>query len=115
VPRILNRHQYEIERQDSTAALLTITTRWNERYPLQDETDRGVVEARTRLLVTARARARTGGTADVRVVELVAENMVLVADSTAWLQGLMTPMFRQYVDRLVGELKTELLTGVRVY
>lgn len=115
VPRVFNRHQYEIERSDSSTAYLRIQTRWNGRYPLKDEIDRGVSEAMTRLIVMARARARTGGTVDVRVIELEAENMVLVRDSTQWRHGFMTPMFKEYVDRIVDELKTELLTGIRVY
>lgn len=115
VPKIFNRHQYEIERADSSPSYMTIQTRWNGRYPLQDEIDSGVTEAATRLIVTARARARTGGTADVRVVELLAENRVLIGDSTQRRYGFMTPMFREYVDRIAEELKTELLTGVRVY
>lgn len=114
VPKVLSRYQYEIERQDESLSLLTIQTRWNGRYPLEDERAQRVTEAMTRLILTARARARTGGTADVRIVDLTAENRVLMADSTEW-RGLMTPMFKEYVDKLVDELKTDLLTGVRVF
>lgn len=114
VPKIFNRYQYEIERQDESPALLTILTRWTGRYPLEDERAQGVTESLTRLTVTARARARTGGAADVRIVDLTAENQVLMGDSANW-RGLMTPMFKDYVDKLADELKTELLTGVRVY
>lgn len=114
VPKVLSRYQYEVERQDESPALLVIYTRWNGRYPLEDEIARGVTEAMTRLVLTARARARTGGTADVRVVELTVENRVLLRDSTEW-RGLMTPMFKDYADKLADEFKTELLTGVRVY
>lgn len=115
VPRVLNRHQYEIERDDASPTLLTIQTRWNARYPLQDEIDRGVVEARTRLMLTARSRFRTGSAADVRVVELRAENMVLMGDSTAWSHGFTTPMFVAYLDRIADELRTELQAGIRVH
>ena len=115
VPRIFNRYQYEIERSDSSPSYLTVQTRWNGRYPLQDEISAGVSEARTRLVLTARARARSGGTADVRVVELLAQNMVLIGDSTGWREGVMTPMFKAYIDGIADVLKTELLTGVRVY
>ena len=115
VPRVLLRNQFEIERSDSSSAYLVIRSRWNDRYPLEDERDGGVTEARTRVVLTARARARSGGTADVRVVELQAENMVLMGDSTQWRNDFMTPMFRAYIDRIANELKTELLTGIRVY
>ena len=115
VPRVLNRHQYEIARDDASPSLLTIQTRWNARYPLEDEMSRGVVQARTRLTLTARSRLRTGGAADVRVVELLAENMVLLADSTEWRQGFTTPMFQAYLDRIADELRTELRAGIRVY
>ena len=115
VPKVLNQHQYQIERQDGSPSLLTIQSRWNGRYPLEDEIARGVTEAMTRLIITARARARAGGTADVRVLDLVAENRVLMADSAQWTEAFMTPMFREYLDKLVAELKTELLTGIRVY
>ena len=114
VPKVFTRYQYEIERQDESPALLTILTRWNLRYPLEDERAQGVSEAQTRLTLTARARTRSGGTADVRIVDLAAENQVVVGDSTAW-RGLLTPMFKKYVDQLISELKTELLTGIRVY
>lgn len=115
VPRVLNRHQYEIERDDASPSLLTIQTRWNARYPLQDEIERGVVQARTRLTLSARSRLRTGGAADVRVVALLAENMVLLADSTEWSRGFTTPMFEEYLDRIAEELRTELRAGIRVH
>ena len=115
VPRVLNRHQYEIERSDESPSLLTIETRWNPRYPFPDELERGVVQARTRLTLTARARARTGGAADIRVVELLAENMVQIGDSATWQAEFMTPMFAQYLDGIAEELRTELQTGIRVH
>lgn len=115
VPRVLNRHQYEIERDDASPSLLTIQTRWNARYPLRDEIDSGAVQARTRLTLTARSRFRTGGAADVRVIELLAENMVLMGDSTRWRNGFTTPLFEKYLDGIAEELKTELRAGIRVH
>lgn len=115
VPLVLHRYQYEIERDDASSSLLTIQTRWNSRYPFQDEIDSGAVQARTRLILTARSRFRTGGPADVRVVELLAENMVWMGDSLRWRSGFTTAMFDAYIDRIADELKTELQAGIRVH
>jgi hypothetical protein len=41
--------------------------------------------------------------------------MVLLGDATEWRQGYMTPMFKHYIDQIADQLKTELLTGIRVY
>ncbi len=115
-PLILARYQYQIERVTSTKSFRTIETRWHGRYPLQDELDSGVVEARTRITVNARSRRRAaGGSSDMMVVQLTAENMVRMVDSLEWRHGFMTPMFRKYIEEIADRLKTEFQTGVRVF
>lgn len=111
---ILNRHQFEIERADTSAAYLMIETHWRGRYPLSDEIDRGVVEAMTRLTIHARSRSRsTAPGKDLRTVEIRAENMVRLADSLSWVRGYITPMFRDFIDELGNEIELELSTAVR--
>jgi hypothetical protein len=112
----LNRNQYVIERRSSSPAQLTIQTQWKSRYPFDDEIKAGVVEAQTRLRINARATRRAAaGSADLRLVQVSAENMVRMADSLNWRHGYMTPMFKAYVDEVVYELRSLLQTGVRVF
>lgn len=115
--RILSRYQFEIERADTSAMQLIIETRWRSRYPLQDEIDAGVEQARTRLTLEARSRRRgVGGPgSDIRQVTITVENMVRLADTVEWVRGFMTPMFRAYIDQLADELETDLHSGVRVF
>ena len=113
---VFERFQYELERADSSVTYQTYSTLWRGRYPFQDELDSGVVEVQTRLVVTGRARGGgSAGAANVRVVELRAENRVRIGEGTEWLLEVMTPMFRDYIDEIAEELKTRLTQGVRVY
>lgn len=113
---IFERFHFEMEREDSSLTYQVYATRWNGRTPFQDELDSGVVEARTRLVVTGRARGSGGaGTANVRVVEFVAENMVMFSESGDWAIGPVTPLFKEYVDEISNELKMRFTTGLRVF
>jgi hypothetical protein len=113
---IFERFQFEMEREDSSLTYQVYQTRWNGRTPFQDELDSGVVEARTRLVVTGRARGSgSAGTANVRVVEFVAENMVMYSETGDWVIGRVTPMFREYVDEISNELKMRFTSGLRVF
>lgn len=114
--RILNRHQFEIQRVDSNTANLIIETRWRSRYPFPDEIDGGVMEAMTKLTINARrVRRISGGGSDVRRVHVVAQNRVLLTDSLSWTTGFMTPRFKNFVDQIVDELRIEFESGIRVF
>lgn len=113
--RILERFHYEVERSDSTENLHEIRTRWQHRYPFEDEQAIGATDAMTRFILRARSRGGSGtGASSLRVVELVAENQLLIQDTNAWRHGTMTTQFRDFVREIVQELKAE-FSGVRVY
>ena len=113
---IFERFQFEIERGDSSVTYQVYQTRWNGRTPFQDELDSGVVEARTRLIVTGRARGGGGsGSGNVRVVEFTAENLVMYAANGDWVVGPLTPLVREYLDEISNELKMRFTTGLRVF
>ncbi len=105
-----------LEREDSSVTYQVYQTRWNGRTPFQDELDSGVVEARTRLIVTGRARGGGGsGSGNVRVVEFSAENLVMFAANGDWVVGPLTPLVREYLDEISNELKMRFTTGLRVF
>jgi hypothetical protein len=114
--RLLARYHYEFEQEDSSASYQNFKTRWYQRFPLEDEIAQGVVEIQTQLTVRARSRGSGGGgMADLRSAELVAQNMARLQDSPQWVLTVMTPMFKEYIDEIAQELKTEFSTGIRVY
>ena len=113
---LLDRYAFQLETSDSSTTQQVYRTRWLGRYPFEDEQRSGVVEAMTRITVSGRARGAGGiGATGVRIVELVAENMVRIGDDPTWQHGVMTPMFRRYIDDIAQRLKTELDEGVRVF
>jgi hypothetical protein len=113
---VLERFQYEMEREDSSLTYQVFRTRWKGRTPFQDELDSGVVESMTRLVVTGRARGGGGsGSSNVQVVEFVAENRVLFEPDGEWDLGLATPLFREHVEEIATELKMRLTQGLRVF
>jgi hypothetical protein len=111
----MQRFHFEIERSDSTDNLHEFRTRWQHRYPFEDEQALGAVDAMTRFVIRARSRGGIGsGAGNLRVVEFVAETQLLMQDTNAWRHGIMTTQFRDYVREITLELKTE-FSGVRVY
>jgi hypothetical protein len=113
---IFEQQGFQMETEDSSTTYQVYRTRWNGRTPFQDELDSGVVEARTRLVVTGRARGGgSSGTANVRVVEFAAENLVMYTANGEWVMGAITPMVRDYIDEISNELKMRFTTGLRVF
>jgi len=114
--QMLDREHYEIEQADSSANYHNIKTRWWLRFPYDDEIAMGVVEIQTQLTLRARSRGSGGGgTADVRSVEMIVQNMARLSGSDQWVLTVYTPMFREYIDEIARELKTEFSTGIRVF
>ena len=113
---ILQRYNYEMEQEDSSTNYQQFKTRWDYRNPHQDEIELGVVEIRTQLTVRARSRGAGGaGSAGLQTAELIAQNMARVQGSTEWVLTVMSPMFKEYIDEIAGELKTKFSSGIRVY
>ena len=113
---IVDRFAYQLEVSDSSTSQQVYRTRWLGRYPFPDEIRNGVLEAMTRITVTGRSRGAGGiGVMAVRIIDLVAENQVRIGDDPEWQHGVMTPMFKEYIDEIAQTLKTELDEGVRVF
>lgn len=55
IPRVLDRHSYEIERlEDDRRNTYRLQTRWKWREPFEDEAELGYVEASSRIIIEAR-------------------------------------------------------------
>jgi hypothetical protein len=114
VPRILNRYAYEIERLEDHQSTLYLQTRWEVREPFGDEVVAGYSQANTRILIEARAitssRGDPSGAIQVTAVwrvRLRAENRLRRPLGSEWEEPKLSPMFREYMDKIARDLKTE--------
>lgn len=117
--QIFQQYHYEIERHEEPPSIYIIT-RWRSRTPFQDERRMGVVEARTRFVLEARPRSRSLESdpsrdhPDPYSVRLRTENEGRIQGEPDFTLIETTPEFREYADRLAGDLKTVLAMGIRI-
>lgn len=109
---ILTRHHYEVNQLDSIP-FVRIETHWRPRAPFDDELGMGVTQAETRIIVTARVRGETE-VGSVYNVQMQVENRVRAGGVPDWNERTNTPLFREYADKIVQDLRTEFTNiGVR--
>lgn len=99
---IENKHQYVIIRQEETARDVYIETDWKERNVFEDEEEKDIVSARTRLIFRARPRH-----AGQYTIHMFADNEVIIKGMGNWEQGSFSPMFQASLDDLSRELRIE--------
>jgi hypothetical protein len=104
-----SRFQYEIARTEEASQELYLETSWKNRYPFEDEIAAGIVEARARIILRARPSyiGPAATAAQLYNLDFHAENEVRLEGKDEWLRLPMSKMLRQYFDRIVGDLKTE--------
>jgi hypothetical protein len=108
VPRILDRHRYEIERIEDHQSSVYVYTRWARREPLDDEVALGYNQARTRITIEARVIGDSRATPNPAYrVRLRAENQLRRPMGADWEEPELTEMFTQYMDQLARDIKTE--------
>lgn len=120
VPHLFRRLGYAIHENRLTASTVYIETAWQGRGPFDDEAEKGVEYARTRLI----ARARKSGPT-LYTLSLTAENQVMgqaapgleSADrgSSGWRTIPATDMYREYVSAIAEEIKMRVDAGLRVF
>lgn len=113
--RILNKYQFQIERYEEYGDRLYIETKWKDRIPFEDEKKDGIIAARSRLIVKARPRTRTGITVKLNQIQFIGENLVLFANRESWRPAPLTKMCKAYFKQCADDLKTEFRTGIRRY
>ncbi len=111
---LINKYHYVIAYADETNNRVYIETDWLDRLPFADERRMGVEQAKSRIIIEARTRGRTGEASRLSV-KFKGENMLFFADTGSWERGHMTKEARRYFKELADELKTQFAAMVREY
>ncbi|MCH8327029.1 MAG: hypothetical protein IID15_00710, partial [Candidatus Marinimicrobia bacterium] len=115
--RILDRYHYGTVRQESSQQLVYYQTAWRYRLPFDDELEKGVIEARTRLTIRARPRraAAMAGASNTYAVKMLAENMVQMADTGKWTRMPNSKAYKAYIREIAKTLENELKMSLGVF
>ena len=115
--RILNRYNYETVRREDSQQLVFYQTSWKYRNPFDDELEKGVIDARTRLTVKARPRrtAAMAGASNMYAVQVVAENMVQMADTGEWTRMPNSEAYKAYIRDIAKALENELRMSINIF
>jgi hypothetical protein len=109
VEAILNRLGYTVQERRDTGSLIQLGTSWTTREPFEDETARGAIECRTRVVVEARRQG-----SDLFAVVVRAENSTITeSDDGVWKALPPTTMFHGHVREVANALALEIDAGVR--
>ena len=111
VPRLFNRHNFQIYRHEETMDGITYESEWKERNLFEDEEVLGVERARNKIFISS--RPATARASNLHRVWFEAVNEVWVQNSESWTDTLMTDMTEEYLNGLVQDYKDELAVGVR--
>lgn len=115
---ILTRYNYLIEKSEEYGTTYYLETRWSAGPPFADEEEIGVLQARTRIILRAKARqvtSRSNVARRLNQVVLTAENEVTFGDDDKWHKIPLTDMRKEYFRRIADELKIEFNTGLRIF
>ena len=110
---VQRKYQYQFERETYSFEDIYVETRWRDDSALGDERAQGYTFARTRLIITARPRNRTGGAARTVSVTFRAECLLRGAAGD-WIEAPMTTARKAELKEISIELKTDMTTGIRV-
>jgi hypothetical protein len=107
---ILERYQYQVERQDTTQQYTFFETRWRVRNPFPDEREQGVASAMNRVTI----RVRAMGVNTLAQVEFLGETRVRLAETNEWRQDMLTEMAEEYLQEIADALRQEFSVRIRV-
>ena len=106
VPLILNRYQFVLFRNEDRRTTWYFETEWKSRDPFEDEFELGFSQVHTQIIIDARSSG-----AQWRA-ELRAYNRYRRALGAQWEEGPVTPMFREYMQRIAREMSREFATSI---
>lgn len=114
VPNVLNRYTFVLYRTESRGQMgLYYETEWKDRQPLEDEAALGYREASTRIIIEAKRSGVPLWQRDLFRVRFIAENRLRRTSSSKWEEPPLTDMCREYIGRIVLDIKRE--TGTHLY
>jgi len=102
IPRTLRKYQFQILDQYDTGGYFTIETDWKQRYPMQDELEKGITEGKMRLFIRMRKTSD-----NLSYVQLEVENMIKTIEDKNWFTAVPEDDVRMEVERMVEELTSE--------
>jgi len=111
VPRLLDRYNYTIYREEATMDGIYFETEWKERDLFDDEVEQGITEARTRVIVSS--RSRTAQASSLQRVSLEIENHVKFEGESDWDRSIITDQTEDYFSDIERVFRTEFSTGIR--
>ena len=111
VPRVLDRNNFTVYRQEVTMDGVYIETEWRERSLFDDEISEGIVEARSRIFINA--RPRTAQASSLQRVSMEIENHVRFDGSDDWDRSTITDQTNTYFRDIERSIRTDLASGIR--
>lgn len=111
VPKVFDRYTFDVLRAEERGEMgLYYETEWKVREPMEDEAALGYQEARTRILIEARRSGVPLGDIPLFRVRFTAENRLRKTSSDPWEELPLTEMFREYMGRIVLDIRREVGT-----
>ncbi len=111
VPRIFDRYNFTVYREEATMDGIYFESEWKERDLFDDEVSKGIVDARTRIIVFSRPRTAQAST--LQRVSLEIENHVKFEGVDDWDRSVITDDTEDYFTDIERVLRTEFSTGIR--
>lgn len=114
---ILTRHNFIIEKSEEIGSQYYLATHWQTGPPLPDEEILGIYQARSRVILRAKAReiaSRSNVGGRLNQVVFLAENEVWFDGANKWTKIPLSDMRKELFKQIADELKVEFNTGLRV-
>ena len=111
---LVNRHQFMFFRNEDSEGQQYIETDWRNRTPFDDEFESGIVQARSKIILTAYPRELTNPSG-LWVTNMEGINEVILEGGNEWVALPLSDMAKRYFDRIADDLNLEFRTGVREY
>lgn len=111
---LMNKHQYIFIRNEDSEGQQYIETDWRYRSPFTDELESGIIEVRSKIILTAYPRELTNPQG-LWVTTMEGINEVKLESTTTFVTLPMTNLTKKYFDRIADDLDLEFKTGIRSF